>query len=231
MPARQSGPAVAPGDLGRRICRLRTQEGLTREELAARTGLEPGYLRYVEERPASVTIGTVTRIADALRTTVNDLLGSSPVGDVSPTSVAPAGVEILEREECMRLLRRSTLGRVAFQAQSRPMVLPVNFIVVRDALIVRTSESATLATSAPDSVAFEVDDVHPLDGSRHEAWSVVVQGTMRRVTGAELDRLEVLPLLEPWAPGLRRAYLSIEPERVTGRRFLIGPVVLDEEAP
>lgn len=109
------------------------------------------------------------------------------------------------------------------------MVLPLNYVVVRQAIIVRTRESAALATSAVGSVALEVDDVAVVDDSRREAWSVVVQGALRRVVGAELERLEMLSLLEPWAPGPHPAYLRIEPETVSGRRFVIGPMAASQE--
>ncbi|SDH96608.1 Helix-turn-helix domain-containing protein, partial [Sinosporangium album] len=39
----------APGDIGRRVARRREDLGLTREQLAERTGMDPGYLAYLEE--------------------------------------------------------------------------------------------------------------------------------------------------------------------------------------
>jgi hypothetical protein len=121
------------------------------------------------------------------------------------------------------------MGRIAFRADARLMVLPVNFVMVREEIIFRTSESAPLAGSHVGSVAFEVDGIVVLDDTRREAWSVVVQGVARRAVGAQLDRLEMLPLLEPWAPGPHPVYVRIEPESVSGRRFVIGSIVTSQK--
>ncbi|WP_175609365.1 helix-turn-helix domain-containing protein, partial [Streptacidiphilus griseoplanus] len=72
----QSGdPAggTRPGDVGRRVAHRRTALGLSREELAARTGMAAEYLRYVEEHPAQLEPDAITRLAGALQTTVEQL--------------------------------------------------------------------------------------------------------------------------------------------------------------
>lgn len=173
----------------------------------------------------------LTWLADALRT-VGGRFGSTPGPDSRPeTSADAARVEVLGREDCMRLLRRADMGRVAFRAGERLMVLPVNCVVVRDAVVLRSSESSSLTRSGECPVTFEIDGVALLGGTSREAWSVVVQGVLRRVVGAELERLAVLPLVEPWAPGMHPAYLRIEPEVVSGRRFVIGSVATGQEQP
>lgn len=184
-----------------------------------------------EQAPWPGALGRrISRVAHALRTSVDELLGSKPGAVSRPsTSAAPGGFEVLGRDECLWLLGRSNMGRIAFHAQARLTVLPVNYVMVREAIVFRTSESATLAGSEVGSVAFEVDGVALLDDTRREAWSVVVEGVLRRVVGAELERLEKLPLLEPWAPGPHPAHMRIEPESVSGRRFVIGSVASSQE--
>jgi nitroimidazol reductase NimA-like FMN-containing flavoprotein (pyridoxamine 5'-phosphate oxidase superfamily) len=39
------------------------------------------------------------------------------------------GLEVLDRDECLRLLATATLGRIGLTSQSLPTVLPVNFIL------------------------------------------------------------------------------------------------------
>jgi hypothetical protein len=41
------------------------------------------------------------------------------------------------------------------------------------------------------------------------------------VTEDDLDRLQRLPLIDPWAPGARPVHLRLEPKHVSGRRFVI----------
>ncbi|MFH8387031.1 helix-turn-helix domain-containing protein, partial [Kitasatospora sp. NPDC018058] len=71
-----------PGDLGRRVAHRRTQLGLTRELVAERGGLDTGFVAYLETHPVPVGVTTLTRLADALDTTVTDLLGAGH--DVPP---------------------------------------------------------------------------------------------------------------------------------------------------
>jgi uncharacterized protein len=172
----------------------------------------------------------ISRVAHVMAMSVDELLWSKPgAGSHPPTVSAPEGVEVLGRDECLRLLERSSMGRVAFRAQARLMLLPVNYVMVRGEIVFRTSESATLAGPDVGSVVFEVDGVALLDDTRREAWSVVVEGVLRRVTGTELAALERLPLLEPWAPGPHPAHVRIEPEALSGRRFVIGSTASSQE--
>ena len=51
----------------------------------------------------------------------------------------------LDRAECERLLRRGTFGRVVLVTHHGPDVVPVNYTVVGDAVVVRTAPDGTLA--------------------------------------------------------------------------------------
>jgi len=46
-------------------------------------------------------------------------------------SLGRTGVEILPRPECFRQLASETVGRLGFLVGDQPLVLPVNFAVVR----------------------------------------------------------------------------------------------------
>ncbi|MDH6121374.1 helix-turn-helix domain-containing protein [Kitasatospora sp. GAS204B] len=79
-PAR-AGPAEVrpghPGDLGRRVTQRREKLGLSRARLAAEAGLSASCLAYLESSPGVVELATLTRLANALSTTVWFLLGVS----------------------------------------------------------------------------------------------------------------------------------------------------------
>ena len=67
--------SAGPGDLGRRVTARRRELGLTRAELAARSGMAVSYLAYLEQHAANVGYDGLMRLADARGTTPNALLG------------------------------------------------------------------------------------------------------------------------------------------------------------
>ncbi|HEY8340455.1 MAG TPA: pyridoxamine 5'-phosphate oxidase family protein [Egibacteraceae bacterium] len=126
----------------------------------------------------------------------------------------------LSRQECLELLRHRPLhvGRLAvIELDGRPLVVPVNYRLDRDAVIVRLEAGSQVADAALERpVAFEVDEV---DEAWEEGWSVVVQARAEQITDPdELARVQQLPL-RPWAPGERGVHLRIPLDKVTGRRI------------
>lgn len=65
-----------PGDLGRRIAARRQRLGWSRTQLAAKSGLSVSYVTFIETHPAVVTMACLVKLADALGTTVEALLGA-----------------------------------------------------------------------------------------------------------------------------------------------------------
>ena len=63
-------------DIGRKVRARRLELLLSREELARRAGINPGYLETLETSFCYPGYETVFRLADALETTVPALLGS-----------------------------------------------------------------------------------------------------------------------------------------------------------
>jgi hypothetical protein len=123
----------------------------------------------------------------------------------------------LTKSECFELLARERLGRVAAVDDLGPIVFPVNFVLDRHMVVLRTDEGTKLAAAIKGSrVAFEIDGADP---ATRTGWSVVVRGEAVEVTDpAELARLRKLPLC-PWAPGAKAHYVRILPAAVTGRRI------------
>lgn len=127
----------------------------------------------------------------------------------------------LSRTECERLLRGGVVGRAAIATPLGPHVVPVNYAVVDDTIVIRTSPYSVLGTYGRDAlVAFEVDQ---LDHERHRGWSVVARGKTREVTDpAELDRIWSSWPPRPWAAGSRGLHLRLPWTELSGRQLGTG---------
>ncbi len=218
MPSVGSSRSRDPGDLGRRIAERRRELGLSREELAARAGMTSAYVHYLEEEPAGgVTAGSLLRLAGALDTPTDALVGG---GQQRPPGGGPPGnrpvLEDLSRAECDGLLGPGGIGRLVFVSDRGPVAVPVNFRMLDGDVVFRTAADTFVAEGAGGrSIGFEVDHV---DGAQSEGWSVLVTGRARPVIPAELSQVEALGI-EPWAGGDRDLYLRIVPEQISGRRI------------
>ncbi|GAB6987928.1 pyridoxamine 5'-phosphate oxidase family protein [Nocardioides pyridinolyticus] len=124
----------------------------------------------------------------------------------------------LTTEECGRLLRAGVGGRIALSSPDGPHIVPVNYSVVDDAIVVRTSPYSILGTYGRDSMlAFEVDQ---FDHERHRGWSVVARGRAQVVTRSEqLDHIRSTWDPRPWAAGVRSLYLRLRWTELSGRRI------------
>jgi nitroimidazol reductase NimA-like FMN-containing flavoprotein (pyridoxamine 5'-phosphate oxidase superfamily) len=123
-------------------------------------------------------------------------------------------------EECVARLSRGVVGRVALPTPHGPQIVPLNYSMVDDAIIVATSPYSVLGTYGPGStVAFEIDD---FDDEQHAGWSVVVRGRADAVADhGEVQRLKQVAVPRPWAGGSRNLFLRIRCTEVSGRS--VGP--------
>lgn len=128
------------------------------------------------------------------------------------------GLEVLEREECLRLLTTASFGRVALNSKALPIVLPVNYALGEHGIVFRTARGTQLAAATRNTiVAFEVDEI---DVIRHTGWSVLVTGMAREITDpTELDDVNRLPL-DHWAPATSNRYVCVSMELMSGRRTI-----------
>ncbi|WP_155056070.1 pyridoxamine 5'-phosphate oxidase family protein [Streptomyces blattellae] len=213
--------AAPVGDLGRRLAQRRTELGLSREETAARAGMAPGYLQYVEEHPtAAPGAGVLHMLAEALHTTVTDLTGGDaelPPG--AGQGVRHARLTELTPRECRTLLSTHGVGRIAVPTVTGPVIVPVNYSVVDGAVVFRTEPGSTPSQAAGCQVAFEVDRI---DDAFSQGWSVLVRGHARAVTDPdEARRLDEQAYSGPWAGGRRDQWVRIDTYGVTGRRITV----------
>jgi nitroimidazol reductase NimA-like FMN-containing flavoprotein (pyridoxamine 5'-phosphate oxidase superfamily) len=122
----------------------------------------------------------------------------------------------LDRAESLRLLAAKKVGRLAFVNDGVPMIMPMNFTLAGDQLIIRTLAHGSVARAVDNAVAFEVDDI---DDFLEAGWSVVVSGRVTLLSEAELARLHGGEP-EPWAEGPRTLFLAIAIEQVSGRQLI-----------
>jgi nitroimidazol reductase NimA-like FMN-containing flavoprotein (pyridoxamine 5'-phosphate oxidase superfamily) len=132
--------------------------------------------------------------------------------------MSDAWLEELSDEECLELLRSRSVGRIAFNVDGYPFVVPVNYRLIEahgatpDAWIALRTRPSNLIDQAGDDVAFEIDKVH------QDGWSVLVRGTLHEIDpDAAGMRQRFDP--HPWITAERDAWLIIEPFAVTGRRL------------
>ena len=121
----------------------------------------------------------------------------------------------LDRAECERLLRLGTFGRVVLITPRGPDIVPVNYAVHGDAVVIRTSPDGMLARhSHGRRIAFEVDLV---DDDRWHGWSVVARGVGELVADAP-DPRPGEARVRPWADGDRSSELRLAWTELTGRQ-------------
>ncbi|HZT65516.1 MAG TPA: pyridoxamine 5'-phosphate oxidase family protein [Acidimicrobiales bacterium] len=132
------------------------------------------------------------------------------------------GLDELTADECRRLLADNDLGRVAFAAEGRAHIFPVNYSSSGEAVVFRTSPGLKLDAMPLGRVAFEIDGI---DRGAGRAWSVVVQGVAHDITDALDDASQELrsATVVPLAPGERMHWIQIRADEVTGRSFRLAP--------
>ncbi len=106
-------------------------------------------------------------------------------------------VEVMTRAECLAQLGTVSVGRLGVTIRAMPAILPVNFAMHDERVVLRSVPGSKLDMATTASVvAFEADD-HAPDGTW--GWSVLVQGIAEEVTDpGELQALRALDL-RAWA--------------------------------
>ena len=127
------------------------------------------------------------------------------------------GLNVLGRDECMRLLAGSTFGRIGITSGALPVVLPVNYRLVEGRIAFRTGRGTKLDAATVNSVvAFEVDDIDPLS---HAGWSVVVTGVARKVTDPAILQELASAGIPRWAASTDESVVEVGTTMVSGRRI------------
>ena len=218
-----SQEATSGGDLSRRVAHRRAELGLSLEQVAKQTGIDPGYLHYLEHNAtARLSAGSLILLATALRTSPSFLLGGGhQLGqpDSNGTDHHPT-VEALSSEQCMVHLTSAAYGRVAYVTARGPVAIPVNYEFTDGQIVVSTDPNKAKALARAGVVGFEVDHV---DQNVSEGWSVLVTGPARLVTVPH-ERMALSSLgLESWSGTGVHDLVAIAPREITGR-VIVHPV-------
>ena len=137
-------------------------------------------------------------------------------------------VEELTYAKCRSLLARAVVGRVAVCTSAGPRVFPVNYSVVGETIVFRTSPHGVVASHDWRSpIALEVDHV---DYAEQRGWSVLAVGVGERVDDAEeLDRIKRTWGPQPWVGGSRPMYVRLPWTELTGLRLGAGTTQEDRQ--
>jgi hypothetical protein len=85
------------------------------------------------------------------------------------------GFQTMTTDECRRLLASCGIGRLAISAGALPLVLPVQYVLEVDRLLLRTPGHHEVSDAIDGQVVgFQTDRLDPADGA---GWSVSVTGT------------------------------------------------------
>jgi uncharacterized protein len=135
---------------------------------------------------------------------------------VYPPDPRSREVETLDVDECWRLLRLGSVGRLAFSGLDGGMdILPINYLTYERRVFFRTAPGGKLGKiQAHPEVAFEVDGQ---DDKRR--WSVVVHGTAQPLLDASEIEQSGIEWLISWSPTRKAYFVRIDPRDVSGRRF------------
>ena len=149
---------------------------------------------------------------------------------------------IYDMETVLAILDSGLVGHVAFVAEDRPMVMPMAYARIGETLYIHGASKTRIALLDQVPVCMGVTDITGIvaarSGFNHSVnyRSVVVHGTARRVTGAELDTAldaitdHLLPgrskEVRPMTSQERKAtgVVAIEIEHATAKVRTGGPV-------
>jgi uncharacterized protein len=125
--------------------------------------------------------------------------------------------EVLDEDECLRLLDREPVGRIALTSGALPVVLPVNFVMLERTIVFASDPGLKLEAARAGQVAcLEVDGYEVLD---HSGWSVLATGRLAEIVDPErLSAARQLPL-SPWALTAPEHYVELSIELLSGRRI------------
>lgn len=128
------------------------------------------------------------------------------------------GVVELSDDRSWELLRRNSLGRLAYHLADEVHIAPVNYAVMDDRVLFRTTAGSKLvAVIINADVAFEVDE---LDPETLRATSVVARGVASRLDLAQIRALGAEGP-HPWVGWETDEVVAIRLTTLSGRSFVL----------
>ncbi|HEY2813081.1 MAG TPA: pyridoxamine 5'-phosphate oxidase family protein [Acidimicrobiales bacterium] len=132
-----------------------------------------------------------------------------------PPAIIPR-FEVLTDEECLLLLGREPVGRIALTSGALPVVLPINFTLDHGTIVFATEPGLKLDAARAGAVAcLEIDGI---DRWAHSGWSVLATGRMNEITDPQRRaRARELPV-SPWAAPAAHNFVELSIDLLSGRR-------------
>ena len=136
----------------------------------------------------------------------------------SPHAGAMSEPTVLTYDKCRELLASKVVGRAAVCTPTGPRIFPVNYAVVDDTIVFRTTAYSVLGTYAWNTqLAFEVEEI---DETERAGWSVVALGRGAIVEDPkELAEIRSAADPTPWAGGMRYLYVRMRWSELSGRQI------------
>ena len=126
-------------------------------------------------------------------------------------AVDRAGLRVLSRDESLHLLATTNFGRIAISSRALPMILPVQFELDGDRIVVTTWDGSILSKATRGAVvAFEAEGPARLG---HPSWSVLVNGVADHV-----GEVACAERGSAWVPDRSACVISISTDHVSGRQ-------------
>jgi hypothetical protein len=126
------------------------------------------------------------------------------------------GLDILDEDECLRLLSTVPVGRVGVCAGALPAIMPVNFELLGRSIVFRTGDGTKFdAAVRRQVVAFQADHY---DERSQTGWSVLAIGPAEDLTDS-IDLITTDNTPRPWAGGERHHYVTVNADFLSGRRI------------
>jgi nitroimidazol reductase NimA-like FMN-containing flavoprotein (pyridoxamine 5'-phosphate oxidase superfamily) len=138
-------------------------------------------------------------------------------------TVPEAVLDSMPHAECVARLRSRSVGRLGLLAEHYPLILPVNYSLDRDVVVVRTRPGTPIALADHRNVTFQIDDFDP---ATRTGWSVLVRGQAEVLTGAhspQIRRRTHDSGVQPWPAGAHDDWMRIIPHGISGRRISVAP--------
>lgn len=130
----------------------------------------------------------------------------------------------LTSSECYELLGSRQFGRLGVIAERYPLIIPVNYALEDNVVVIRSRPGTKLANAEHANVTFQVDHI---DEQTHSGWSVLVRAQAETVTpehSREITERTAATGLQPWAPGEDFHWVRLIPHGISGRRLVAGQI-------
>lgn len=126
-----------------------------------------------------------------------------------------ASVDELTEADCLTLLRRFSVGRIAIAMPgTSPLVVPVNYVMDGHDIVFHTGAGQKLSHLEDQMVSFQIDEI---DYFHRRGWSVLVRG----MAIVSLDLTPDVGASESWTDTPKAHVVRLTPSSFSGRLLVM----------